>query len=858
MRKLVFCKSRCPTVRIPRCGFVIMVCILLGMQFAARSALAQDVLDRPIELDIPEHTSLEDALIAWGGKAGLVVMMNTTTVDGQTSSGLHGTLSARKALATLLRGSGLSYTEKGNSVCIVRSNTLVRSTLRDDDMPLPLGRSDSDSLESDSKESLNSKDLQTVVVSAEKREENLHDVPIPLSVISTESLAETNEVRMSEYYMDVPGLSVAPAGGATDTLSIRGVTTGNYTAATVGIMIDDIPFGTTGSQQIPDLDPGDLARIEVLRGPQGTLYGISSMGGLVKFVTKDPPSDHVEGRLEAGTESVDNGSDLGYTLRGSVGGPLAGNWSGRASAFVRRDAGYIDNPLLGIEGINQAYAEGGRLAALWRPDDNFSLRLSALYEDIRSDSPSYVLVGHGLGDLQQNYGRGVGPYNRGTQAYSAIFKAKFGSLDFSSDTGYNVSAIHNVDDGTFFYGGLGPAVFGVPNATTAPLVTYDRGTNFTQEFRLNFPIGRSVDGLVGLFYSHQHSLYVQSLLASDPEAGTVYGLGYYAPITTTLSEYAAFANMTYHPTDNFDIQFGVRRSEIKSSTPDYATTGPYIPPLYGAGTASPVITPGFSFKNGPLTYLITPRYKISPDVMLYLRLSSGYRSGGSNAGIPGVPPEYGPDKTKDYEMGVKADFFSHQLSVDTSIYYIDWTDIQVSLQAPNTYTYIGNAGRAKSEGLEMSLSATPMKGLQISTWGTWTEAEVTELPANLGPGDPLTGSVGQMLPWSSRFSGHVSVTEEFVLTDTLNAYVGGTVSYLGDRRDIFTGLRERTDLPAYAKADFRVGLRHNSWTENFYVNNATNRRGAISGGNAPLNPNPPHPTYYIQPRTIGLSISRQF
>ena len=133
---------------------------------------------------------------------------------------------------------------------------------------------------------------------------------------------------------------------------------------------------------MPDFDPGDLQRIEVLRGPQGTLYGASSVGGLVNFVTVDPSLAGVSGRLEAGGNSVQNGSELGYTFRGSVNVPLSSDFAVRASAFTRQDPGYIDDPVLGLKGVNEDRASGGHLAALWQPSETFSLKLSALYQTI--------------------------------------------------------------------------------------------------------------------------------------------------------------------------------------------------------------------------------------------------------------------------------------------------------------------------------------------------------------------------------------------------------------------------------------------------------------------------------------------
>jgi outer membrane receptor protein involved in Fe transport len=158
----------------------------------------------------------------------------------------------------------------------------------------------------------------------------------------------------------------------------------------------------------PDIDPSELAQVEVLRGPQGTLYGASSIGGLLKYVTVDPSTDALSGRIQAGTSSVRNGAELGYSFRGSVNIPLSDTLALRASGFTRRDPGYIDDPMLNAEGVNKVTTQGGRLSALWRPSHEFSWKASALYQDSKASGSPYVDVQPGLGNLQQSDVRGTG------------------------------------------------------------------------------------------------------------------------------------------------------------------------------------------------------------------------------------------------------------------------------------------------------------------------------------------------------------------------------------------------------------------------------------------------------------------
>jgi iron complex outermembrane receptor protein len=713
--------------------------------------------------------------------------------------------------------------------------------------------------------------LQEVLVTAEKHSERLQDVPVPVTAISGDSLTDNNQLKLVDYYNQVPGLSMSPGIESSQLLSIRGITPGGaLSAATVGIMIDEVPFGGTGALNVPDIDPGDLARIEVLRGPQGTLYGASSMGGLVKFVTIDPSTGAFSGRVEAGTSGVRNGKGLGYDFRGSVNVPLDGDLAIRASAYGREDPSYIDNPVLGMRGINEDHAVGGHFSLLWRPTETFSLKLSAIYQQIKGSDTSDVTALPGLGDLQQNYVRGAGPYDRRAQQYSLVGTYKIGNFDLTSVTGYNISSYSDSFDLSSIFGpyvlngvpGTGFNGFGVSGA---PLFENYKASKVTQEIRLNTQLGEKFEWLLGGFYTHESVPQYQAVLATDPTTGIAAGVLSQSPYTATYWEYAAFTDVTYHVTPRFDIQVGGRESYIRST---YTQTyiGYYAPVFLGQ--PSPYTIPEERYSGNAFTYLLTPRLKLSPDVMLYARFASGYRPGGPNPVNPGVPASFQPDKTYNYEIGAKGDFLRHTLSVDASLYYIDWKNIQLGLVDQQTgQSFAGNAGEAKSQGMELTTVFAPVSGLKLAAWIVWSDAKVTQ---SFPPGAVLAGTyavAGNQLPYSSRFSGNLSVDGEFPVASKLTAFLGATESYVGDRMDVFTACATptpagictvpppRQDLPAYAKTDLRVGVKSDLWTASLYANNIFDRRGLISGGLGNLIP---YSFYYIQPRVVGLTISRKF
>ena len=301
------------------------------------------------------------------------------------------------------------------------------------------------------------------------------------------------------------------------------------------------------------------------------------------------------------------------------------------------------------------------------------------------------------------------------------------------------------------------------------------------------------------------------------------------------------------------MQIGGRESHVSQSYSE-ADIGPYV--ILFNGVQSPFFIPELKTDSNAFTYLVTPRFKVNSDLMVYARLASGYRAGGINAGT-GVPRQYKPDKTENYELGLKGDFLNHRLSVDTSIYYINWKDIQINVLDSQTQgTYFTNGSGAKSEGIELSAEAKPLTGLTLSAWIVWDDAVLTQA---FPPGGQIAvnGASGDRLPYTSRFSGNLAVEQDFPLVGSVQGLVGGSVSYVSSREGVFTPSipEQRETFPAYAKTDLRAGLKYDTWTANFFVNNVADKRGVLSGG---LGAVPPFAYLLIQPRTIGLSVVKTF
>ncbi len=842
---------------------------------SALALAAPAVADTPRNVDIPAG-ELSAALIQLSKQYGVDLFYRPEQVRGLRTDGAHGELTTEQAIALLIKGTSLKLSTDSTGAMVIGlpgselpKTTAVTSgsgvgrevgaagwTLAKADPSQSAQSAGSQGARVGDEQSTqpsgdSAEKLEEIVVTAQKRTERLQEVPVPVTSISASALVDSNQLRIRDYYKRVPGFKVAPTPAANneEVLSIRGISTGYGTNPSVGVTIDDMPFGASigsGGNTVPDIDPSDLARIEVLRGPQGTLYGASSMGGLLKFVTVDPSTERVSGRVQAGTASVTNGSKLGYNVRGSVNVPLGETLAVRASGFTREDPGYIDNPVTGVEGLNKMDVSGGNLAALWRPSDTFSLKLTALYQDTHSNGLGYVYVLPTLGDLEQNDGlRGVAQYDRTIQAYGAIATAKLGRVDLTSVTGYNTNEFKNASDRSVTYGTFTQTNFGV---TGAVLATPGKIEKFTQELRLSLPITQRIEWLLGAFYAHEDNQALQDLFGVNPVTGAVAGTSLHAETPRLYKEYAAFMDFTVHFTDRFDVQVGGRESRINQ---EFSQTITGLPPLVPGNL---LLTPQRDSTTNVFTYLVTPRLRLSPNLMVYARAASGYRPGVPNISVQtAVPPTSLPDKTHNFEIGLKSELFDRMLSIDASVYHIDWKDIQLLLVNPvNRFSYQTNGSRAKSEGVELTVEARPWTGMTASLWVAFSNAVLTE---DIPLSNSAFGISGDRLPNSSRRSGTLSLEQGFNITADATGFVAGSISYVGDAKGVFTQTALRQNFDSYTVADLSAGVRRGAWSANLFVNNIADERGVIGGG---IGTFPTFAFTFIQPRTVGAQIGYTF
>jgi iron complex outermembrane receptor protein len=766
-------------------------------------------------------------------------------------------------------------------------------------------------------QSVNDQNSQEIVVTAQKRAQVLLDVPASVTVVGGDTLDRQQAKSFEDYLSLVPGFSINGSTAGVTRITLRGANTGGV-ASTVAIFMDDVPFGSStglanGSILSGDFDPFDLNRLEVLRGPQGTLYGASSFGGVIRYITNAPKLNKFEVRGQAGIEDTAHGG-LGYNAAAVFNAPLGNNAAIRINGFYRKDAGYVDsignNPILNQSGqlvppgvipsfpngfpfpplpsielgrtlvaknLNDRKSYGGRASVLFDPTSNLSIRLTAFAQNLNSGGSNAFDIDPDT--LKSLYGRFVQsvyqpqPTHIKYRVYYGTADWDLGFANFFSSTSYSTFAEQLEGDDTFglaqtvnLLAELGPAgaALGLPVIANVPVfrplgvqLFQTTGTKkFTQEFRLASPNNDTLEWLLGAFYTHENSaIDPQNIFAT--EFGTDIIATDIAPLAlvtlhSKYTEYAGFANATWHIAPRADLTLGGRLAHNKQDAHEVLTS-----PLIGDVLAND------NSSESVFTYSIAPRYELSKHASIYARVASGFRPGGPNV-IPvtapaGTPTTYSADRLTNWELGLKAEAPDARLwSIELAAYHIDWKDIQLFEIVGTGADQIGinaNGGKARVNGLEFSGALRPAPGLTLSANGAYTKAKLLDDTPTL-----TGGFAGDPLPWVPKWSGAAHADYEFPLSPTLGGFVGASVDYVGKRTTEFNQRNSDGSLvriPGYTAVDLRGGVNFGEFTVEAFARNLFDKRGitdafAFGPGNLPNNA---AAASAIRPRTIGLTLT---
>ena len=684
--------------------------------------------------------------------------------------------------------------------------------------------------------------LEEVVVTAQKRSERLQDVPSSISVLGKEQIEQASLTSLSEYAGYVPGLSVESGGSPGQSrVVLRGINTNDTgQPPLVGLYIDDSPVGSSSggvrsAQYAIDLMPYDIERIEVLEGPQGTLYGAATMGGLVKYVLREPDLHHFSAQVGTDLETLDHSGSVGWGIRGAWSGPLIENQLAiRVSAFKKYEPGYIDNIGLGIQDSNRNSSDGVRLALLWEPTENFKLKAATLLQESRSDNNTAILFN--TATALPAYGDDTTLTARPEPFYT---RTEFSSLSADWNLGFATltnapSFMKKHDSISSDESRFGPDIplLSGGQYAAAPVsagLLFDL-RKWTEELRLASPTEQKFQWLVGGFYTHEQAYNFQLYQPYTTGGAPIdnYPLLIRAITPSHYVEKAVFADLTYAITSQLDINGGVRyahNDQDLDSTIDGLLIG-----------STHVNTPS---SDDVVTWSGSSRFHLTRDQMFYIRAASGYRPGGANF-FPNQPI-YGPDTLVDYEAGFKGGFLEDKVQFDATVFDINWNNLQVTQVDSRGFIYTGNGGKAVSRGVEASLADQLSRSLRLNATLSFIDAHLTTAAPGIG------GRSGDQLPGSPRWATTLGADYNRPINSTLSLIAGGAYIYR-DRIESNVGGAPST-RPMDRRIDVHVGTVLQHVTVRLYVKNLL--------GEASYSQLYPTPYFYgtpDPPRTIGLAV----
>lgn len=821
-----------------------------GIVLSAACALvnAQPRANSEIWLEI-ESQPLEKAVYAWSRQTGYQVLL---AADGAAieslSPDVRGAFTPKDALSVLLARSTLTFQFVNDRAVAIRAANQGAGATR--------SRNASDAQEgseqaaSSAAAPLDGVVLEEVTVTAQKREERLIDTPQSISVVSSDALSRIGAVQFRDFANTVPGLTFATAGAGFTQVSLRGVTTGQDVSPTVGIYVDEVPFGSSsgfaqGAQLALDVGLFDIEQIEILRGPQGTLYGASTMGGLIKYVTRAPETDQFRGQAQTGVSGTHQGG-TNYNFAAAINAPLVPNKAAlRASGFKSRDAGYIDNELLGRDDVNRSDVYGGRLDFLVQPTEQLTVRLGGFLQNISRDglaTADYTAEGVSLSSNLEQSNPLAQPFDQKFRLVSGVIDYKFGSHTLTSISSYQtMDAEVFYDYSRQFLPVL--ALIGLDFGSLGDAQSLETN-KFTQEVRLASNGSGRLQWLIGGFYTKESSsnsqVFVQTELDGQPSSVNLLT----ATSPSSYKEYAGFTDVTYRFSEKLDVSAGVRVAHNKQEYTQIAS---------GLLVAS---LPKNTSDDDVTTYLANARYYVSERATGYVRFATGYRAGGPNfvvndpvTGLPVAPPTFEPDQLRSYEIGFKGESAGRRYGIDLAAYYIDWENIQI-LDSSHGFTAYANAGAASIRGAELALNAHPIAGFSATGAFAYQDAALSESA-------PLLGGVdGERLPNVPKFTAAVTADYQFT-EDGWKPSIGTTLRYVSSRRATFDANPLQYRLPSYTTVDARAGFIIGAVNAQLYVHNALDERGRQNAFLYTATPGA-IPVSILQPRTVGLRVSMDF
>jgi iron complex outermembrane receptor protein len=691
--------------------------------------------------------------------------------------------------------------------------------------------------------------LDEVVVTATRRTSRLLDIPASITALSGENLQRAGADDYRTILAAQPGVAFFDIGYQRNMTFIRGVSggTGSYVNPTTGTYIDDVPVTEIRGQTL-DIGTFDIADVEILRGPQGTLYGAGSMGGTIRVTTNQPKLDVFEGLASTGVSDTAHGG-VNYHVDGMINLPLNEELALRLVVTRKYDDGFIDNIVTGQRNVNTALDDQFRGELLFHSAEGTDILLSGYYQD-------------------RSYG-GMDAQDLNTPAYtqaryypeSGDSRSKFISLNITQDFGFAklTSTTSYIDKDAGFVRDVtfvqGPAIAEALGTSLSGGSGYNTQNNyeaFTEEARLQSKGDSRLTWIAGVFFQNlQPHLISFFLYPADPAYNAA---EYYSDHEQyNLRQIAGFGELTYKLTDTLSATVGIRAENVKGTSVDNES---------GLLIGTPAVDTIIHSNTTTSVQKYNLSWKPTDNNLLYAQASQGFRPGGPTSvpynecaanlqalGYSSSPTQYKSDALWSYELGSKTSLFDKKFSINSAIYHIDWSNIQAERTLDCGFQFIGNVGRAQIDGAELELSAEPIEGLRLGASGAYTGSRVLTAEPDIG------ADRDDQLPLVSKWTGNVNAQYSFAVPGQSDAFTRADVQYIGSRWNDFQGVGSGAvvDQPAFATLNLRVGLQHGPWETEIYATNVTDSRGIVYANRDTFIYN-----VLVRPRTVGIDINRSF
>ena len=692
---------------------------------------------------------------------------------------------------------------------------------------------------------------QTVYVTASRRREPAREVPMQVDRLSTVDLEQSGAKSLIDYLGAQPGVDVSTNGGpGMGTVSIRGVTTGDLTIATVGTYIDDVAYGSSsafaaGSATALDMALLDLDHIEILRGPQGTLYGAGAMGGVIKYVTVEPDTSELSGKAAVGA-STTKGGGIGSTVNAVVNIPIKADVAAvRVAAFHDHEGGWVDvlGPAAG-RNLNKGDTNGGRMALLLEPSARFHIRATAVTQEIQRGNSDFTDIdaatGKPVDDWNKREQKLLEPHSVRTTQGAIDLEYDFGPARLNSITSTQRSKLGQHYDLSAVYAPVIDRYFNfTPDTVGEDIAANVRKT--TQEFRLTSAAGGAVEWLAGLYWDRETADQKQHVLDTLAGGSPLPELAH-IDLLSKYEEMAAYGDITWNATSRLAFTGGVRVAQNKQ---DFTQTADG--PLGGSSY------PTHHSKETPKTWLATARYALTPTSNVYVRAASGYRPGGPNAvlnnldtGLPLAPPTFQHDSLWSYEAGYKGDLFDDTLSIQAAVYDIRWHNIQ-QVYSVNGFGVIVNGGKAEIQGFELGATWHP-----TARWAV--VGSLSTIDGRLTQDAPGLGTSGERLPNSADLSASLGAKASFDVAGHAG-WFGASERHAGER-DANVGASYK--MPGYWLTDLNGGIDFGRVSLSMYVRNLFDAHAQLATSTAILSLGGPAQVELSRPRTVGVTLAASF